>query len=137
MVLWIVFCGEICNKVVIVVLRGLCQVISTWKGWVGLLRRVLCLISKVGLTNVSRRVGIYLGCQLLGSPFLVLPSKVGHLTEPLIWSLLYERRPMSQLGRAFVLVVRKDFCCITELKPSLILVPAGQGHTQATLPRHC
>ena len=97
----------------------------------------LCLISKAGLTNVSRRVGLYLGCQLLGGLFLVLPSTVGQITSPLSWSRLHERRPMSNLGRMFVLVVREDFHCIQELKPSLVLVLVGQNNTRTTLPGRC
>ena len=97
----------------------------------------VCLILRMGEINVNRRVVIFLGCQLLGSLFLVLPNMVRQITAPLDWSLMHERKLMSQLGRKFVLVVQKDFPFILELKPSLVLVLVERSVTRATLPGRC
>ena len=80
-----------------------------------------------------RGVGTDLGCQFLGSLSLVLPSTLRQVTAHVSWSLLHEKRPMSQLWRMFVLVARKHFHCIQELKPSLFPGLLEQSITQATL----
>ena len=100
--------------------KDLCQINVDMERLGGFPSKSVMFDFESGVIHATRRIALYLGCQLLGSLLLVLPKVVGQIRETLYRSLLYEIRLKSKLGRMFVLVMQ-EFRFVLELKPSLVL----------------